>query len=276
MKKGEVIVMGIGLGKRHLTPEVEKQLKRADIIMGHESFIEQVKDKISSHARFIDDSELRKSCKDVEELRKKRTLSAIKASLNGRTVAFLCGGDPGLFSYAEPLIIEGHKKRVNIQVVSNIPYAIAAAAKLGAPLREGFAVIALYEARIPIRQVLEKLELATIADFVIVLHYPKHEAEIISEMFPEKLYPELYPLEKKCVERLFIAQRIMLKHKKPETPVGIVTFSRDGEPTLHITKLSSLLDYQEHINPYTTIIIGNSRTRIYGKKMVTVATDRPV
>jgi precorrin-3B C17-methyltransferase len=60
---------------------------------------------------------------------------------------------------------------------------------------------------------------------------------------------------------------ILLKYRKPETPVGIVKqVGRKGEEAI-VTTLKQILDCE--VDMATTIVVGNSTTRVIGKRMVT-------
>jgi precorrin-3B C17-methyltransferase len=63
------------------------------------------------------------------------------------------------------------------------------------------------------------------------------------------------------------AYEIMLKHIRPETPVGIVKQAgRAGEEVI-VTTLKELLNTE--IDMVTTLIVGNSATKVVNGKMVT-------
>ena len=68
-------------------------------------------------------------------------------------------------------------------------------------------------------------------------------------------------------EPLAQAYQILLQYRKADTPVGIVRqVGRKGEETT-ITTLKDLLSCE--VDMATTIIVGNSTTRIVSKRMVT-------
>ena len=59
----------------------------------------------------------------------------------------------------------------------------------------------------------------------------------------------------------------MLKHKRKDTPVLIArNVGREGE-NYDITTLDKMLDYE--INMFSTVIIGNSNTKVLNNKMIT-------
>ena len=63
------------------------------------------------------------------------------------------------------------------------------------------------------------------------------------------------------------AYEILLKYRSSQTPVGIVKqVSRKGEETI-LTTLKEMLGCE--VDMATTIIVGNSTTRVIGKRMIT-------
>jgi len=69
------------------------------------------------------------------------------------------------------------------------------------------------------------------------------------------------------IEPLAKAYEILLKHMHPETPVGIVKQAgREGEGVI-ITTLKEMLEAE--IDMGTTVIVGNSATKVVNGRMVT-------
>jgi precorrin-3B C17-methyltransferase len=117
---------------------------------------------------------------------------------------------------------------------------------LGAPLVSDFAVISLSDLLTPWTLIEKRLHSAAQADFVIVLYNPQSVGR---------------------KEPLAKAHKILLEYRKPGTPVGIVRqVGRKGEETT-ITTLKEMLACE--VDMATTIIVGNSTTRVVGKRMVT-------
>jgi len=81
------------------------------------------------------------------------------------------------------------------------------------------------------------LEAAALGDFVIVLYNPKSKGRPTN---------------------INTAREVILWHRAPETPVGIVRKAKRGEEEKIITTLKDMLNY--NIDMLTTVIIGNSQT----------------
>jgi len=62
-------------------------------------------------------------------------------------------------------------------------------------------------------------------------------------------------------------QEIFLRHRAPETPVGIVTGASRTNEAMLISRLGDFT--KEDINMFSIVIIGNSKTRQVGDWMIT-------
>lgn len=107
-------------------------------------------------------------------------------------------------------------------------------------------MISLSDLLTPWEKIERRLEAASAADFAIVLYNPKSEGRI---------------------EPLTKAYEILLKHMSLDTPVGIVKQAgREGEGVI-ITTLKDMLAAE--IDMVTTIIVGNSATKVVNGRMIT-------
>jgi precorrin-3B C17-methyltransferase len=177
-----------------------------------------------------------------------RAKIAVSQAQEGKAVVMVSSGDPGVYGMAG-IVLEvaaQEQTKIPVEVVPGVTAATAASAILGAPLISDFAVISLSDLLTPWEKIEKRLEAASSADFSIVLYNPQSQGRI---------------------EPLMKAYEIMLKHINPDTPVGIVRQAgREGE-TATITTLKDLLNCE--IDMVTTIVVGNSMTRIVEGKMVT-------
>lgn len=261
-----IAVVGLGYDEHHITKEAICELSRADVVMGHESLISSYTQYFSRDVILVNDEDLRKKTDDIELLKIYRTKEAIKYALEGKKVAYLCPGDPGIYSYAQP-ILELSAGIVKVKVVPGMTSALVAAAKLGAPLWDGFALIGLYLDFTDSKIIEKRVEAAITSDQVIVFYLPKHEALLYPQFYPQEKYPHLYPLKVKCVERLENAFNNLLKVRSPQTPLGIAWLKEENE--IISTTLGDYKDVFEDILPYSTVIVGNSMSRFAGEYFVT-------
>jgi precorrin-3B C17-methyltransferase len=177
-----------------------------------------------------------------------RAKIAVSKASKGKRVAIVSSGDPGVYGMAGIVLEVAAKEKVDVfvEIVPGVTAATAAASKLGAPLVSDFAVISLSDLLTPWEKIERRLEAAASADFSIVLYNPQSQGRI---------------------EPLAKAYEILLKQIKPETPVGIVRQAgREGEKVT-ITTLKEMLCAE--IDMVTTIIVGNSATKVVNGRMVT-------
>ncbi len=178
----------------------------------------------------------------------KRAKTAIAKALENKHVAVISSGDPGVYGMAGVVLEAAEHEQANIpiDVIPGVTAATAAAAALGAPIIGDFAVISLSDLLTPWALIEKRLRMAAQADFVIVLYNPQSKGR---------------------KEPLVKAHQILLQHRSPSTPVGVVkNVGRDGEQA-SITTLSDMLNTE--IDMVTTVIVGNSATRVVNKRMVT-------
>ena len=246
--RGRLAVVGIGPGAdAWRTPEATMALAGADEVVGYGLYLDLVDGLIAGKPRH--GSEL-----GEEEARAR---IALDLATEGKAVALVCSGDPGIYALAtlvfELLDRESRPdwNRVEVTVVPGISALQAAAARAGAPLGHDFCAISLSDLLTPKETILKRLKAAADADFVVALYNPqsRRRRELLDE-----------------------AKRIMLKARRPETPVIIGhNLGRSGERVDHVT----LGDFDvESVDMLTLVMIGSSATRSFGQG-TTVRTYTP-
>jgi len=180
----------------------------------------------------------------------RRCRMAIEKALDGMDTAVVSSGDAGIYGMAglllELLDEQGLVDGVEVEVIPGIPALSAAAALLGAPLMHDFAVISLSDLLTPWELIQERLEAAARADFVLVIYNPR---------------------SKKRNWQLGQALELIGRHRSGNTPVGIVRKAmRDGQ-NIQITSLSQM--DESLADMLSVLVVGNSKTRTLGGKMVT-------
>jgi precorrin-3B C17-methyltransferase len=222
-----------------MTPKARAEIEGADVVVGYGTYIKLIQGIVREDAEIISGS----MGKEVE-----RAQIAVDKAKEGRTVVMVSSGDPGVYGMAGVVLEVAAKDKnpIPVEIVPGVTAATAASAILGAPLISDFAVISLSDLLTPLEKIERRLEAASSADMSIVLYNPQSQGRI---------------------EPLAKAYEIMMKHIKPDTPVGIVREAgREGQ-NYTITTLKNMLN--EEIDMITTIVVGNSMTRMVNGKMVT-------
>ncbi len=184
----------------------------------------------------------------TEEIERARC--AIENAMAGKSVSIISSGDPGVYGMAGLVLELLDKKdlgKIDIEIIPGIISANACASLLGAPLMHDFAVVSLSDLLTNLKLIKRRVELAAKGDFVIVLYNPKSAKRVI-------------PFKKVC--------DILSKYKSPQTPVGIVRNAYRDNQKVIVTTLKKLISSKE-VSMVTTVIIGNSKTYLKGKFMIT-------
>ena len=220
-----------------MTPQARQAILQADVVVGYDVYVDLVRHLCTGKEVLSTGMK-----KEVERCR-----MALEAALSGKNVVFVCSGDAGVYGMAGIMmeVAEEHPE-VEIEVVAGVTAACFSAALLGAPLIHDFAVISLSDLLTPWAKIERRVCLAAEADFVLVLYNPR---------------------SKKRQDYLDKAVAFALEHRRPDTPAGWVkNAGRDGEEW-HICRLEDMP--KEPVDMFTTVIIGNSQTKIVNGRMVT-------
>lgn len=236
---GKIFVVGIGPGGlSQMTPKAREVIEEASSIVGYTLYVDLVKDIIVG--KRVLTSEMKK-----EVVRAKM---ALDEALEGRSVAFVCSGDAGVYGMAGIMMeVAKDHPEIEIEVVSGITAACSGAALLGAPLIHDFAVISLSDLLTPWEKIEKRLRLAVEADFVLCIYNPK---------------------SKKRIDYIDIAARIAGEKRGLDAPAGYVKhIGREKEEAVVCT-IKDLIN-NDDIDMFTTVFIGNSQTQIINGRMVT-------
>jgi precorrin-3B C17-methyltransferase len=222
-----------------MTPKARTAIEEADVVVGYGTYIKLIRNIARKDAEVLSGT----MGKEVERAK----IAVMKADEQNKVV-MVSSGDPGVYGMAGVVleVAAQEKSKASVEIIPGVTAATAASAILGAPLISDFAVLSLSDLLTPLEKVEKRLELASQADMSIVLYNPKSHDRI---------------------EPFMKAYEIMTKYISPDTPVGIVRQAgREGQEA-KITTLKNLLN--EEIDMLTTIVIGNSATKIVNDKMVT-------
>ncbi|PAQ16485.1 precorrin-3B C(17)-methyltransferase [Bacillaceae bacterium SAOS 7] len=241
--KGKLLLVGFGPGsEKHITERAKEALQESDCIIGYKTYVELI-------AAFIEGKEVISTGMSEEV---SRAQAAVKYAEEGKKVAVISSGDAGVYGMAglvyEVLVEKGWREAdgVEVEIIPGISAINSCASLLGAPVMHDACTISLSDHLTPWELIEKRIDAAGQADFVIALYNPKSG---------------------KRTRQIVEAQRILLKYRSPDTPVGLVKSAyRDREQVI----LTTLADMLEHdIGMLTTVMIGNSTTFIYDNKMIT-------
>jgi precorrin-3B C17-methyltransferase len=240
---GRIMLVGLGPGSHeHLTARARAAIAEADTIIGYVTYIRLVADLLEGK------EVIKKSM--TEEL--DRAIEAFERARQGKKVALISSGDAGVYGMAGPtfevLFQAGWTPDSDIEV-EIIPGASAlntCAALVGAPLTHDFCAISLSDLLTPWPTIARRLDAVAAADFVVALYNPKSGRR---------------------TGQIVEAQRLFLRHRRPDTPVAIVKSAYRPKQRIEFTTLEKMTEAD--IGMLSTVLIGNSNTFIQHGLMVT-------
>jgi precorrin-3B C17-methyltransferase len=238
LHRGKVFLVGLGPGPLdEITPRAIDRLSKAEVVIGHRNYLELIK-KYTIFKQVI----------SGEMTPVERCELAVKTALEGKDIALVSIGDPGIFAIAGTFFnyIAKHNISIAVEVVPGITMTNSAAALLGSPIGYDFAVISLSDRARPWSMVKKRLESVAQSDFVIVIYNP---------------------IGKVGIRRLKEAINLLMKYRKDVTPVGIVSEMDGKENTVEILTLNHVLGHI--INENSTIVIGNSDSYTFHEWIIT-------
>jgi precorrin-3B C17-methyltransferase len=230
---GRLAIVGIGPGAPELvTPLAAETLAAATDLVGYASYLARVPERAG---------QIRHASDNREELARARL--ALELAASGKSVAVVSSGDPGVFAMASAVFeaMEHGKaewREVETTVVPGVSAMFAAA---GAPLGHDFCVLSLSDNLKPWDTVLQRLEAALAADFIIVLYNPASKAR------PWQLGE---------------AFSLVAKQRASATPVIFAHGVGQADERIEITTLAKA--DPRNADMRTLIIVGSSATRILG------------
>lgn len=235
---GKLYVVGIGPGSwDQMTIQAANALEKSDMIVGYTVYVDLVRE------HFPDKEMVTTPMRQETE----RCRMAIDAALSGKTVSLICSGDSGVYGMSGLVLeLRGGNGEPEIEIIPGVTAALSGGAVLGAPLGHDFAVISLSDLLTPMELIEDRLCKAAEADLAVCIYNPS---------------------SRKRADYLRRACEIMLRHKGPDTVCGIAkNIGREGE-SMEIMTLLELKD--KEVDMFTTVFVGNERTKVVNGKMVT-------
>ncbi len=235
--RGRLAVVGIGPGARDLmTPRAVAELRRAAVVAGLDSYLEQVADLLRPGTRVL------ASGLGAEQ---ERAAEAVAQARAGRAVALIGSGDAGVYAMGSPAL-ELAGDDIDVTVVPGVTAALAAAAVLGAPLGHDHVMISLSDLHTAWPVIERRIAAAAEGDLVTCFYNPASA---------------------KRDWQLRRALELLAGHRPPGTPVGWV---RDATRPGQAASLSTLAEFDPGAaDMHTLVVVGSSRTRVRAGRMVT-------
>lgn len=168
---GTLYVVGLGPGnQKQITPEAMEAISASSHFFGYKPYVDRLELRADQIAVPSDNRE------EID-----RAKAALEMAAEGRTVAVVSGGDPGIFAMASAVceaIDHGPErwKTVDLRVVPGVTAMLALAAKVGAPLGADFCTISLSDNLKPWDLIEKRLRLAAEAEFAIAIYNPISKA----------------------------------------------------------------------------------------------------
>lgn len=244
-QQGEVVVVGLGPGAhRWTTPEVIAELKQATDIVGYSTYVNRVPQQAGQRRHLSDN-----------KVEAERAAMALDMAKQGRKVAVVSSGDPGVFAMAAAVLEtadDDQWRDVPVRIIPGMTAAQAVASRVGAPLGHDFGMISLSNRLKPFEIVEKRIRALASADMAFACYNPASK---------ERCWQ---------VARL---KEIVSEYQAGSTPVIVARAVGSDQEAVTVTTLD---DFDPDIvDMRTTVIIGASTTKTYqGSDGVRVFTSR--
>ena len=233
---GKLYIVGVGPGHHdHMTFRAKQVIEESDTIVGYETYVKLVEDMIEGK-----DVYRYAMTQEVE-----RAHQCIDLAKEGKIVSLVSSGDPGIYGMAglifEILAESGWdpKDDLAVELVPGVSALNSCASIIGSPLMTDFAVLSMSDLLVPWEIIVKRVEAAAQGDFVIVIYNPA---------------------SKKRIHQLQDTRKLLLKYRKPSTPVAIIKGAYRDSQTVVMTGLEPMENHADKLGMISTVIIGNSST----------------
>ena len=241
---GKLYIVGVGPGHHdHMTFRAKRVIEESDTIVGYETYVNLVED-------LIDGKDVHRYAMTQEV---ERAHQCIDLAKEGKIVSLVSSGDPGIYGMAglifEILAESGWNPENDLQVelVPGVSALNSCASLIGSPLMTDFAVVSMSDLLVPWEIIVKRVEAAAQGDYVIVIYNPS---------------------SKKRIHQLQDTRKILLKYRKPNTPVAIIKGAFRKSQTIVMTDLEHLEEHSDKLGMISTVIVGNSSTYNFKDLMI--------
>jgi len=243
MPEGHLAVVGLGPGDAtYLCDRARDELHAADTVIGYRAYCEQV-------TQFWPEAPVEPWPIGAEV---ERATEAVRRARAGERIAVVSSGDAGVYGMAGLVLDvlydlgwDGERDPV-VEIVPGITAALAAAARLGAPLGVDFAAVSLSDLLVPWATIERRLTAAAEGDLALAIYNPRSAGR------PESLDRAL---------------QVLRAHRPGATPAALVHDACRPQEHVELTTLAELSP--DTVTMTTLVVIGCSTTRRRGRHLVT-------
>ncbi len=226
---GSVAVVGLGPGDVDwLTPQARRELSTATDLIGYGPYLDRV------HTR---DGQTCHPSDNTDE--PQRAELACTLARQGRAVAVVSSGDPGVFAMATAVLEEAADwPDVDVRVIPAMTAAQAVASRVGAPLGHDYAVISLSDRLKPWDVITARLTAAADADLVLAIYNPASKTR---------------------TWQVAAMRDLLLERRDPGTPVVIGRDVSGPKESVKVVRLAEL--DPADVDMRCLLIVGSSQTQ---------------
>lgn len=231
---GSLTIVGLGPGTPELTtPAVTDAIRNATDLIGYDTYLARVP-AIEGQHRHASDNRV-----EIDRAR-----HALSLASEGKRVAVVSSGDPGVFAMAAAVFEametgNANWRALDVRVEPGVTAMLAAAAQSGAPLGADFCAISLSDNLKSWATIERRLNAAALGDFVIAVYNPASRSR------PHQL--------QRAIE-------LLQRWKSGDTVVVFVRAAGTPEAVVTVTTLSEATSQSADMR--TLIIIGSTATRV--------------
>jgi precorrin-2 C20-methyltransferase/precorrin-3B C17-methyltransferase len=226
---GSVAVVGLGPGDTDwMTPQSRRELAAATDLIGYGPYLDRVGTR---------DGQCRHPSDNTDEPARARL--ACTLAQQGRAVAVVSSGDPGVFAMATAVLEEAKQwPDVRVRVIPAMTAAQAVASRVGAPLGHDYAVISLSDRLKPWDIIAARLSAAAGADLVLAIYNPASKSR---------------------TWQVGAMRDLLLEHRDPGTPVVIGRDVSGPREEVTVVRLADL--DPADVDMRCLLIVGSSQTQ---------------
>jgi precorrin-3B C17-methyltransferase len=242
MSKLTLVSTGAG-GSRYLTNEAIQAIQEADLIVAYTKYAKDLPQLIKDKEVFTTPM-----TKEIQ-----RVQHAIDEAKKGRNVALLSNGDANVYAMGS-LVVElldtlDLWNEIEYKSLPGISSVLALASEVGAPLSQDFCLISLSDRLTDASLIQKRIRFALEADFVIAIYNPKSRSRL------EPYSDMLEQLKKVDAQRVVVIARDLGRENQM---IKVITAKELVDAGVE----------NEDVNMSTTLLIGNSTTKLTKNKNV--------